>query len=49
MRTTFRGIRLFNDNIFCPRYIFILNGKGWAESLTVERQRERESESEGER
>ncbi len=42
MRTTFSGIHLFSDNIFGARHSFIVNRKGWAESLTVERQRARE-------
>jgi hypothetical protein len=43
MRTTFSGIHIFNDD-FKTRHLFILNRKGWAESLTEERQRERARE-----
>jgi hypothetical protein len=46
MRTTFSGIHLFNDTDFETQHLFILNGKGWAESYAVERERERERERE---
>jgi len=35
---------IFNDNLFCARYIFIFDRKGWAESKLVERQTERKRE-----
>jgi hypothetical protein len=39
--TTFSEIYLFND-LLCAQYIFIFNGKGWAESKLAERETERD-------
>ena len=42
MRTTsFIEKHLFNDNFHERTYLFMWNGKGWAESKLMERQREK--------
>jgi hypothetical protein len=44
-KTSFIEKHLFNDNFHERTYLFMWNGKGWAESKLMERQREREKPS----